>query len=79
MLDDPNFAYTYLRPVAVVIGASIGYALAWNWLDRRIRKQEKGGAAPRNVTPARPRDGAGFMERSQAATCQSEHTSERHS
>ncbi len=53
MFDDPNFAYTYLRPVAVVVGASIGYSLAWNWLDRRIRKREEREAAARNVTVRR--------------------------
>ncbi len=49
MFDDPNFAYTYLRPVAVVIGASIGYSLAWNWLDRRIRKREERKLRERTV------------------------------
>lgn len=50
LLDDPNFAYTYLRPLAVMAGFGIAYTAAWHWQDRRVRKHEAREAVARNVT-----------------------------
>jgi hypothetical protein len=51
MFDDPNFAYNYIRPVAVMAGLVIGYHMGWNWLDKRLRDREERERRARNITP----------------------------
>jgi hypothetical protein len=48
MFDDPHFAYTYIRPVAVVAGIGLGYWLVNAILDWRDARRQK---RLRNVTP----------------------------
>lgn len=46
MMNDPDFAYNVIRPIAVVSGYLIGMRLVWWWLDARERRRTM-----RNVTP----------------------------
>lgn len=51
MAEDPNFAFVYVRPVAVLFGYAIAFQLGWWWRDRLVRRREERVAKARNVAP----------------------------
>lgn len=51
MMDDPDFAYNYVRPAAVLAGIFLGAWLINVFLDWRQSEREKRETKARNVTP----------------------------
>ena len=51
MFDDPDFAFHYVRPVAMVTGVMLGYWLINAWLDARQRNRDEQAERMRDVTP----------------------------
>lgn len=49
--DDPDFAYNYVRPVAVVSGCLIGFWLVRDWRAKREERKRERQEAARDVTP----------------------------
>lgn len=50
-MDDPDFSYNVIRPVAVVSGYLIAMSLGYNLREWWIRRREKRRRLARNVTP----------------------------
>lgn len=51
MFDDPDFAYTYVRPVAVVSGFLIAMWLGAKFREWRDKRRERSTLHMRDITP----------------------------